>query len=195
MSRSPRDRKSEKSCASARPCERAARCPGVANGKARNLMRNHRRRRASPWHRSCLLALAMRRISQVVVFFAFVCAGARFASAVCGDGILDGGEQCDGGAPASQTACPGRCAPLPLLDACKCTGVSSDPADFAAIADLQARLAPHSSVLSGGVAVVTAAACSRSHPAPASIPTRRPLPIGASSCRAARSGASSAMTI
>ena len=99
----------------------------------------------------------MRRILQVFVLAACISAAlARPASAAgCGDGIIQAGEQCDPASGAGQAPCPGRCLSLPNLEACQCATVSSDPRDFAAIADLQVRLAAKAAVTIGGVAVVT----------------------------------------
>jgi hypothetical protein len=94
----------------------------------------------------------MGRILQILVL-AVCFTTARLAGAACGDGILQAGEQCDGGTPLSETACPGRCVPVPIVDACTCTATSNDPREFAAIADVQARLAKTAHVLGGGVAV------------------------------------------
>jgi hypothetical protein len=97
----------------------------------------------------------MRRILSVVVFALCASAAPRLARAACGDGIVQAGEQCDPASPNGELACPGRCVPLPHLDACQCTAPSSDPRDFAAIADFQARLAASAAVSKGGVAVTT----------------------------------------
>jgi hypothetical protein len=97
----------------------------------------------------------MRRILQVVMLAVCVGATAELAVAACGDGVVQAGEQCDPGAPAGEVACPGRCVPVPIVDACHCTAVSTDPRDFAAIVDFQARLAPTANVSGGGVAVTT----------------------------------------
>jgi hypothetical protein len=97
----------------------------------------------------------MRRILQILVLAVCVTT-ARLADAACGDGILQAGEQCDPGVPATETACPGRCIPVPIVFACTCTAASNDPREFAAIADVQARLAKTAHVLDGGVAVTLA---------------------------------------
>jgi hypothetical protein len=99
----------------------------------------------------------MRRILQVFVLSLCVWAAPpRHAlAAFCGDGIVQAPELCDPGSPTGEVSCPGRCVSLPLADACHCANVSTDPRDFAAIADLQAKLAKTARIVGGGLAVVT----------------------------------------
>ncbi len=78
------------------------------------------------------IQLVMRRGAVWTVLLAAVCLlfGARVASAMCGDNVVDIGEQCDG---TSDVACPGQCIPAGDPLQCRCPtcgdGVINQPSE------------------------------------------------------------------
>src|SRR5437870_1519399 len=83
-------------------------------------------------------------------------AGTRPAFAVCGNAVVDAGEQCDRTAARGDAACPGACIPPGLRGECTCARPSTEARRYVAVGGTQVRLGTNVLVGGGNLAAARA---------------------------------------
>src|ERR1043166_6889580 len=90
-----------------------------------------------------------RRLLAPLLVGAGLAEAASAACAVCGNAVLDAGEQCDRtAARGGDAACPGACIAPGLVDECTCARPSTEVRRYVAIGGTRVRLGAN--VLVGG---------------------------------------------
>src|SRR2546427_4928062 len=97
-------------------------------------------------------ASARRLLGRLVLAGGFAAASPTFA--VCGNGVLDAGEQCDTSATGGDATCPRACIPPGPSGQCTCARPSTEVRQYVAVGRVQLRLSANALVGSGNVAAV-----------------------------------------